>query len=181
MRWRLTAPHYLNVLSDPAEWEYKETNRDTGRQARKVFRVPTLLDPDDPTVQNRLTGEVVVCYEGKGSAGDYTIACEPTPDMEPLDDEAKALSDSLRPKWSHPIESLPANGSGEDFAKLLIKSFERQMQQLTNSKELPAVSANAISAEAFAELQKQVQQLAAQNVQLLAQQSDPKAPAARRA
>jgi hypothetical protein len=37
-RWRPTAKRYLNVPGNA--WEYRETNRDTGRPTRKGFDVP---------------------------------------------------------------------------------------------------------------------------------------------
>ena len=42
-RWKLMTPHYLNV--DGEEWEYQETDRQTGRPRGTKFRVPRLLDP----------------------------------------------------------------------------------------------------------------------------------------
>ena len=38
-RWRLTDAHYLAV--EGTEWEYKEQNRETGRQAPKGLRGPS--------------------------------------------------------------------------------------------------------------------------------------------
>src|SRR5712664_1979266 len=70
-RWRLITGHYLNVLIDgsPAEWEYKETDRNTGKQARRIFPVPVLLDPNDPADHNH-PGEIIVCHEGAGDRRD---------------------------------------------------------------------------------------------------------------
>src|SRR5882672_3560161 len=95
-RWRLTAAHYLNVPG--TEWEQKETSRETGRQIRKIYPVPLHLDPDDPTAQNR-DGEVIVAHEGSEKKGDYIFTGPPTPDMEPLDDEAESLTKAERPRW----------------------------------------------------------------------------------
>lgn len=126
MRWRLTAQHYLNVPG--TEWEQKETDRNTGKQARKVFAVPALLNPDDPSDQN-YPGEIVVCHEGKGQGRDITFIGDPTPDMEPLDDEAKALSATFADKWNHPVESLAAQGA--DYGAQLVAMFEKQMGALS--------------------------------------------------
>ena len=56
-RWRLTQKHYLNIPG--SEWEYSETDRTSGRQARHRYVVPALLDPDSPNDRNR-EGDVVV-------------------------------------------------------------------------------------------------------------------------
>lgn len=108
-RWRLTAPHYLKVPG--TEYEYKETDQTTGRQGRKVFQVPLWLHPDDPGSQN-YPGEVIVTNkEDRAFPRDYLFVGPPTPDMEPLDDEAEKLSDSMRERWTHPIESLPSTNA----------------------------------------------------------------------
>ena len=151
-RWRLTAPHYINVPG--TEWEYKETNRDTGRQGRKVFEVPLHLDPDQPADQN-YPGEVVVCHEGKGQARDIVFLGEPTPDMEPIDDEARKLSDSLRHKWIHPIESLGSQGV---YGEGLIEAFQREIAKISAGQN---VSTKGIDPAEFAKLQAQVVELTA--------------------
>lgn len=171
MRWRLTAAHYLKVPG--TEWEHKETSRETGKQARRVFPVPALLNPDDPADCN-YPGEIIVCHEGKGQGRDITFEGEPTPDMEPLDDEAKKLSAELAPKWQHPIDTLP--GNGQDYSQMLIKMFEKQMLQ---AQAANPVSLAGVDPSKFEELQKQVQQLVQQNAQLVAQLA--KSPDQRRA
>src|SRR6266705_2613092 len=104
-RWRLLTGHYLNV--EGTEWEYKETDRNTGKQARKVFAVPLFMDPNDPSDHN-YPGEIIVAnIADRAFARDIIFLGDPTPDMEPLDAEAEAISESLAPKWTHPIESLP--------------------------------------------------------------------------
>lgn len=149
-RWRLTAAHYLNVPG--TEWEYKETDRNTGKQGRKVFEVPALLNPDDPADCN-YPGEIIVCHDGKGQGRDIIFLGDPTPDMEPLDAEAESITEALRPNWSHPIDSLPSNG---DYGAALIASFEKQMSALAKGAN---VSAKDTDVE---ELKKQVAALTAQ-------------------
>src|SRR5215469_11271581 len=98
-RWKLNDKHHLHV--DGTKWEYTETDRSTGRPKRKQFDVPTFLDPADPGQWTVITafdqggrpadGDIVVCWAGKGEAKDLVFAGEPTPDMTPLDDEARAV------------------------------------------------------------------------------------------
>jgi len=131
-RWKLTAPHYLGVPG--TEWEQKETNQQTGKQARKVYKVPMYLDPKD-TADCNYPGEIIVAHGYKkherqdilfenanGSPGD------PSPDMEPLDEEAEAISAKFRKRWTNPIEDLPATGMS--YADSRIQEFEGQIAAL---------------------------------------------------
>jgi polyhydroxyalkanoate synthesis regulator phasin len=157
MRWRLTTGHYLNVPG--TEWEQRETNRETGKQARRVYSVPLLLDPRDPADHN-YPGEIVVAYEGKGQGRDIIFVGEPTPDMEPLDDEAQALSDSLRSKWNHPIDSLDGGYATDIFQKL-----ERQLSTLLAKAQPVAIPADTVSKADFDALKAQLEELKAQVAQ----------------
>lgn len=132
-RWRLNSPHYLNVLELPdgtrPEWEHKETARETGRMVRKLFTVPILLDPKDPTMCNR-DGEIVVAHQAEfNDRFDIIFLGNPTPEMEPLNEPAQTLTDTLRAKWDHPIESLPANGGmnaeESSFMAKMMEAFAR--------------------------------------------------------
>lgn len=176
-RWRLTAPHYLKVPG--TEWEHKETDRETQRAVRKMYPVPLLLDPKLPTDWN-YPGEIIV------SNGPYNrdIVFEgaPTPDMEPLNDAAEAITNAEKPKWQHPIESLASNG--QQYADVIFEKLSRQLEALITKQGLPQVattSVGQVSMEQFAELQKMVEQLAQQNAALQAQLAEAPAPAARRA
>ncbi len=157
-RWRLTASHYLLVRDwngQDIEWEYKEQTNE-GRMIRKMYPVPLLLDIDDPSMRNSPDG-IVVCDGGQDAQPkDFVFHGEPTPDMEPLNDEARMISDICRPKWQHPIESLPGN-----YAESLIDQFQKQM---TEFKPSPAVSKDD-----FALLQQQVKELSEQNAMLIKQ------------
>ena len=106
MRWKLMVAHYLNVPGE--EWEYVENDRKTGRPVRQKFKVPRLLDPADPQCwtnrwgnKDNEEGEVMVCHEGKGESNDHVFFGDPTPDMVPIDDEAKALSKSFEERWKY--------------------------------------------------------------------------------
>jgi hypothetical protein len=137
-RWRLTQPHYLNVLAlgdgTKVEWEHKETSRETGRAIRKLYPVPALLNPDDSSDYN-YPGEIIVASEVEGAHNAYPrdiiFSGEPTQEMEPLNEEAEAITESLRMKWEHPINSLPANGGmnaqEQAFMENMMASFAKQI------------------------------------------------------
>lgn len=134
-RWRLTNPHYLNVFELPdgtrCEWEHKETARETGRTVRKLYKVPILLNPNDAADCN-YPGEIIVAHQVEGVSNlhqDILFEGQPTPEMEPLNEAAQAITDGLRHKWDHPIESLPSNGgmTGAEsaFMAKMMEVFER--------------------------------------------------------
>src|ERR1035437_368992 len=86
-RFRLKDKHYLHVLPE-TEWEQKELDQVTGKQARKVYLVPRYLDPDDPSDCN-YPGEIIVATkEDKAWPRDIIMKGPPTADMEPIDDES---------------------------------------------------------------------------------------------
>lgn len=134
-RWRLIEPHYINVPTLPdgtrVEWEHRETARESGRTVRKLFAVPMLLDPKDAADFNH-PGEIIVCHDVEGARmtrGDYIFVGDPTQGMEPLNDEAEAITDSLRQKWINPVETLPANGgmngAEQTFMAQMIEAFTK--------------------------------------------------------
>ena len=122
-RWRLMTSHYLNVPG--TEWEHNESDRTTGKAVRKLFPVGLLLDPRNPQDCNR-DGDCVVTHEVEGARlvrTDFIFLGEPTPDMEPMNDEAEVISDSLKEKWAHPIDTLPANGGMNDAEKAFMEKM----------------------------------------------------------
>lgn len=179
-RWRLMQPHYLNVPD--TEWEYKEVNRTSGKPQRKVYQVPRMLHPDDsgdythPELQ-----AIIVCYEGKGEARDLTFFGEPTPDMEPLDAEAQAISDSCRGKWVAPMgaDAFPAQGG---YGGARAEEFLKELTALMAAQQPVApTSAPNVSVDEFEALKKQVALLLEQNALLQAQANpEPVAAPARR-
>jgi hypothetical protein len=156
-RWRLNEAHYLFGHPpdlDITEWEYKETDRVNGRDRRKRFEVPYYFDVD-----------TIVCHEDRGLPTDSVFRGPPTPAMEPLDDEAKAISAELAPSWVHPIESLP----GQGFSASLLGSLEKQLAEVAS--RLPSavpVASSGVSREEFAALQAQLAELMAKNAELQA-------------
>lgn len=161
-RWRLTQPHYLNVPDN--EWEYKEQDPTTGREMRHRFPVPRLLNPDDPSDFNYREDRMVVVATARSPnfPRDYIFSGPPTPDMEPMDDEARAISDSFADKWRHPMDSLPGIG---DFSQSLIAMFEKQMAQLPTAP-LQTQSMAGVSREEFEAMKEQMAQLMARNAEL---------------
>lgn len=175
-RWRLRTGHYLNILNpntnQPITWEYSETDRNTGETDRKVFTVPKLLDPNDPKCHNHADG-VVVCWEGKGERKDIIFYGNPTPDMEPYDEEAEAISQSFAGKWAHPIDTLPTNGAMLAPETLqIMEAFAKAI----GAQAQPNVSVDG-NADTIKAMQEQIARLEA----LVAVQVKPEAKAERRA
>lgn len=138
---------------------------DTQEEVRHRMPVPRFLHLDDPKTRRNSSGHVIVCYEGsKEAPTDYIFVGPPTPDMEPLDDEAMELSKSELSRGQHPMDSLSPNGYQGDILERFTKAIEAiggiqpQNQSIAN-----------VSAEDFAVLQEQVQALIEQNAQLQAQ------------
>lgn len=143
-RWKLTDKHYLNV--EGTEWEYKET-LDSGKQARKVFSVPTYLDPDSRSDWTE-DGMIIVC-DGKGrQPRDLIFSGPPTPDMLPLDEEAEAISAQYQHNWIPPIETMGlemgvapmAPTSSDDGFKELMMGMMKQNAELIALLANPAAS-----------------------------------------
>lgn len=170
-RWKLTAKHYINVDDEDAIWEYKETIQagpKMGRSKRVVHKVPVFYDPDDPSCHNyQGQGIIVTNARDEQFPWDIILQGPPSPDMEPLNEEARKITAAEQKKWVHPIESLQNNG--ED---LLLK-LTRQLEAMFSSKGIPqgAVSVAGVSAEQFGALQEQVKLLVEQNAALQAQLS----------
>ncbi len=130
-RWKLTAKHYLHALQygQPSEWQREEINVQSGRAFRKTYPVPMFIDPDDPHCINRHLGYCVIATEGSDQPGDLIVSnFKPTPDMEPLDEEARQLSEVERPHWINPIDGLSPT-MGEDFANQLLAALQQQMNK----------------------------------------------------
>ncbi len=129
-RWKLTQPHYL--AGTGTKWEYTENSRTNGKPIRKQYDVPQYLHPDDPsdwtevemTDQrgNAVQGIIVVCHEGKGNVKDIVFTGKPTPDMIPLDDEAKAISAKL-PMGMGFAEEMPEGG----YAGRILEGLGKQL------------------------------------------------------
>lgn len=160
-RWKLTAPHYLVV--DGVEWEYKEIDRTTGKEVRRRFQVPRLVDPNDPGDWTQkeyglnglvADGVVNVSNGNNPGPGDIIFHGDPTPDMIPLDDEARAISDSFAGRWNHPIESLSGT-----YADGLIDQFQIEMAKLQSTTKPAQIEGMSELLTAMGEMMKQNQAL----------------------
>lgn len=129
MRWKLATAHYLKVPG--IEWEYMEQGMGKkGRTLRKKFLVPLFLDPRDSGdwtetwgLSDNPEGHIVVCYEGKGEPKDIVFEGDPTPDMIPLDDEAKALSAQYEKRWQYKVDGdMPGS-----YSQSLVDHFQEEM------------------------------------------------------
>ncbi len=172
-RWRLMSAHYLNVPELPdgtrVEWEHKETARESGRSIRKLYAVPILLNPNDPADCN-YPGELIVTSFVEGAripARDYIFTGDPTPEMEPLNPEAEAITDRLREKWDHPIDGLASSGNlnpqEEAFFKNMMAAFTGAITQAQQPNA-------AISQTIYDEMKSRVEKLEAM---ILAQNTKP--------
>lgn len=140
-RWKLMTSHYLNVPNEI--WEYQETDRTTGKPVRRQFQVPKLLDVNDPQCwtnhwgnRDNAEGEIIVCHEGKGESRDQPFIGDPTPDMIPLDDEAREISASFENIW----KIKPERVAGE-YSQSLVDRFNIEMMELrARPPEVPGLT-----------------------------------------
>ena len=156
-RWKLNEAHYLfgyppDLAEEGTQWEYKETDRISGRERRKRFKVPFYFPAD-----------TVVCQEGKGQKDDFVFEGDPTPAMEPIDAEARAISEELRPNWKDPMgeEVFPGQGIGDAIAL----GFEKQIEKLLSLKAPAPVSTSGVSREEFDALRAQLAEMMAQKAE----------------
>jgi len=171
-RWLLTQPHYLKVAD--TFWEQTETDRVTGRQKRKKYPVPMHLDPHCAQDWNNKPGGassnisrggnsfdegyITVCYADRGEPHDYVFEGDPTPDMEPIDDEAKQISAGYQ--WHDPTRFFEV-GDGMTFAERMILTMQDEMKA-----QQPAQN------EALTDTLAMLAQVMAQNTALLAKLSE---------
>lgn len=165
-RWRLLNPHYLKVPG--TEWEYTEVSRETGKQARVRYPVGLLLNPNDSADHN-FPGEIIVAHAradgSKYHRNDIVFEGPPTPDMEPVDEEAEKISEEWRAKWAHPIDSLPGYG---DYSQSLLTQFDKELTEaIRRVGGVPKGENVSVKAEDFEDLKKQVATLTKQNALLL--------------
>jgi hypothetical protein len=159
--------HYLNVPVLPdgtrVEWEHKETAQHTGRSVRKLYQVPILLNPNDPADCN-YPGELVVTHEVEGARiprQDYIFTGDPTPEMEPLNEEAEAITARLRQKWDHPIDGLATSGNLNPQEDLFLKNMMAVFSGAIQQAQQPSVANTAIAPDDYNEMKERVAKLEA--------------------
>jgi hypothetical protein len=172
-RWLLTQPHYLKVTD--TFWEQTETDRVTGRQKKKKYPVPMHLDPRCAQDWNNKPGAssghisrggnswdegfITVCHEGKGESHDYVFTGDPTPDMEPIDEEAQAISATFQ--WHDPTRFFQPGEGEMTFAERMILTMQDEMKAQAPAQNGALNDTLAMLAQAVA-----------QQTQLLAKLSD---------
>lgn len=164
-RWKLMVAHYLNVPDE--KWEYKEIDRTTGRERRIQVPVPKHLDPNDPAcwtkrwgMKDNAEGEIIVCWEGKGDPGDQIFFGNPTPDMVPVDDEAREVSKGFEGHWAYKPETDFGN-----FSQSLIDKFQHEMADIkAKPTEVPGLADLAKAMTTLVEQnQKMIEAMTASN------------------
>ena len=138
-RWKLLTCMYLNT-ADGTEWEYREIDGATGREVRKRRRVPRYLDINDPgDWTNRFgdvgisrggsspdgQGEIIVCWEGRGKPSDVVFLGDPTPDMSPVDDEAKEISASFADRWRYKPDTDDGSYTQSQISRIAAQAQDR--------------------------------------------------------
>jgi hypothetical protein len=134
-----------------------------------------LLNPEDPGDWNYIyskdgfgkpdTGEIIVA-QGAHEPKDYVFEGDITPDMVPLDDEAKKISAASAHKWKYAAENL--NGT---YADEMMKDLSEAVDEI-RSKSVSA------PAEGMTELLTAMTAMMKQNQDILAALVAAKAPAA---
>lgn len=112
-RWLLKEKAYLNVPG--TEYDYAETDEQTGVRNRVIFKVPRYLDPEDPR-QKRSAEGLVVAYSGSQQKGDWIFEGPPIMGMEPLDAEAEEITAEMQRQWGQQFV-----GGDEDSSHQLVK------------------------------------------------------------
>ena len=115
-RWRLTQAHFLNVPG--TEYTYTEAGN-TGKQIKKRTPCPLYLDPRDPADYNYKDEGIIVSDGESEYSRDIVFTGQPTPDMEPLDAEARKISASYAAVWNRPPSDEEGRSYSEDLINLL--------------------------------------------------------------
>jgi hypothetical protein len=104
-------------------------------------------------------GELIVS-NGNGSLPKDIVFVGPPTRYDPLDDEAREITEVCRPSWIHPIESL----QGQGFSDNLLQVLSKQLADAVTKQ--PAAPIIGIDPADFAKLQERVEVLIAQNAEL---------------
>jgi hypothetical protein len=163
-RWKLITSHYLKI--EGTFWEQIETDRTSGKQIRKRYETPLLLDTADQSLWNDntlrnprgelLDGDIVVAHRNsQHKESDYLFTGDPTADMLPLDDEAKIITAKLQTVWNaSPNEEVP-------YARKRIDELEMEQAKI-NSKQ------STVKVEGLEDILQGMKALIEQNSALMA-------------
>jgi hypothetical protein len=167
-RWKLLQPPYLNV--EGVEWEYQETQNGRGRRQR--FAVPLLLNPKDPddVALYGVNGSIVVSDGNGAQEGDIVFRGDPTPDMDPLDDEAREISARFEAKWRFKPDGMEGGFSASILAGLQeqIDTLSARAPAAPPSADIEALKAqNALLVEKLALLEARLDEATASAVRRL--------------
>ena len=157
-RWRLVKEHYIHacpqdMLDEGIQWEYKETDRVSGRERRKRFNVPMWCE----------TGAVVATKKS-AQPGDYIYEGSPTPEMEPLDAEAQAITDEWKPKWQAPMSEAGLNEAFSNAA--MLNMLVAKLAEVQTSQVPAAAPVVGVTREEFDSVRDQLAALMAENAKL---------------
>ena len=184
-RWRLITAHYLKVPG--TVWEENSTDRETGRQKRIAHPVPLHLDPKDPTCWTHKPssghvslggnswdeGAIIVAWKGKtDDRRDIIFEGDPTypTEMEPIDDEAKRISEELWPNFTNPMDEAYTALSPTE--QMLVDLQAKMSEAMTSFGAARSSVADPAIGE-LKEVLKQLTVISAQNSQLLQQLASP--------
>jgi hypothetical protein len=135
-RYRLQGKHYLNTIP-PTQWEQKEMDMVTGKQAMKRYDVPLHLDPNDPNDHN-YPGEIIVAdLADPAHPRDIVFAGPPTFDMEPLDAEGEAKVKELKAR----SERIPlVDGLPGTMSEALLRDLQNQVAAVSAAQSTDGVA-----------------------------------------
>jgi hypothetical protein len=171
-QWRLRQPHYLNVPG--TQWEQTEVSRETGKQHRQSYNVPMLLNPNDAADCDR-NGEVIVYHHVDGAKPPrgqaHQFIGDPTPEMEPINDEAEAISATFTEKWSKAFDTFQTSSEG-DFTEKLLNSMQRALDTAVKSSGGIPQAAPATQVVSIEEFNALKEQLATMQAALAAKPAD---------
>lgn len=157
--WRLRADHYLNVPN--TFFVQRVADEQTGEQIEHRYPVPRLLQLSDPKACNAGPETILVSTDKAAkliNARMWIFDGEPTPDMEPQNEAAEALSESLRHKWLKPFDELPAiGGTGVNFAAEL----QTALAAVLSAAQGQSTAVPTTSPDVIAVMQKQIEEMSA--------------------
>ncbi len=105
------------------------------------------LEPKDPADHN-YPGEIIVAHAVDGCHNlrqDYVFTGPPTQEMEPLNEEAEAITESCRHGWIHPVDTMPANGGMTTAESAFMQKMMEVFEKIASPHAAPKVDSNEVS------------------------------------